>query len=348
MAKAIDLTGRRFGRLTVVERSENRGKYVAWKCLCDCGNEKIATAYSLIRGTTLSCGCLQKENTIKMNKERKSYKDLTGKKFGRLTVLKYAGSSKWECKCECGNTKIIRGDSLRSGNTKSCGCLYRETSGKEAEDLTGKRFGNLIAIKRVENKGRSTMWECQCDCGNITVVSSGHLKEGATKSCGCLLSEKAVDISGRKFGKLTAIKPVGKNKRGQILWMCKCDCGSEYITAASSMLDGNTTSCGCSRRKYKYIEHKRIYHVWRTMIARCTNPNVKSYKNYGGRGITVCKEWQGKRGFENFFLWAMQNGYDENVDWGECTIDRINNDGNYEPSNCRWVDMKVQNNNKRS
>ena len=82
------------------------------------------------------------------------------------------------------------------------------------------------------------------------------------------------------------------------------------------------------------------------MMARCNNPNVKAYKNYGGRGISVCEEWSGENGYENFYLWAMSHGYDENAERGDCTIDRINNNGNYEPSNCRWVDMKVQNNNK--
>lgn len=346
MGKAVDLIGRKFGRLTVIERAENRGKYVAWKCLCDCGNEKVATAYSLTRGSTLSCGCLQRENAIKRNKEHITYQDLSGKRFGRLTALKYAGNSKWECKCDCGNTKTIRTGSLKSGLTRSCGCLLKETSGKEAEDLSGQCFGKLTVIERAKNKGKATMWHCRCECGNETIVSAGHLKEGATKSCGCSSVDRRRDLSGIKFGKLTAVNPVKMGKRG-MEWLCRCDCGNNHTVAISELVSGNTTSCGCSRRKYKYIEHKRIYHVWRTMIARCYNPNTKAYKNYGGRGIAVCNEWLGEKGYENFYIWAMKNGYDENAERGKCTIDRINNNGNYEPSNCRWVDMKVQNNNKR-
>lgn len=345
MANAIDLTGQRFGKLTVIERMENKGKYVVWKCKCDCGNYKNATAYSLKRGSTLSCGCLQRENMIKMNKERKSYIDLTNQRFGRLTALRYVGNSQWECKCDCGNIKTIRADSLKRGLTKSCGCLHNELSGKEADDLSGERFGKLIAIKRVENQGAKTMWLCRCDCGNETIVSANHLKEGATKRCGCSSVDRRKDLTGIKFGKLTAVNPVKMGRRG-MEWLCRCDCGNNHIVAISELVSGNTTSCGCSRRKYKYIEHKRIYHVWRTMIARCYNPNTKAYKNYGGRGITVCNEWLGENGYENFYLWAIKNGYDENAERGKCTIDRINNNGNYEPSNCRWVDMKVQNNNK--
>lgn len=94
-------------------------------------------------------------------------------------------------------------------------------------------------------------------------------------------------------------------------------------------------------------EHKRLYQVYRNIIQRCTNPNNPDFKHYGQQGVKVCEEWIGVNGFDNFAEWALNNGYDENAKYGDCTLDRIQVDGNYEPSNCRWVSFVVQNNNRR-
>lgn len=97
-------------------------------------------------------------------------------------------------------------------------------------------------------------------------------------------------------------------------------------------------------KRVRWTDHRRLYKVWHNMVRRCTNESSDGYKNYGGRGITVCDEWQE---FDSFARWAIANGYDENAKRGECTLDRIDCNGNYEPNNCRWVDLKVQNNNRR-
>lgn len=207
-------------------------------------------------------------------------------------------------------------------------------------DLTGKKFGKLTVIHREDNKNGKPMWLCQCECGNRKIIAGSHLREGVTKSCGCLYSESALNISGNKFGKLTAKKPVGKNKKGQIIWLCKCDCGKMCEIPSSSLVSGNSKSCGCSRRKNGEIHNHRLYNIWRGMKNRCYNSSHMAYENYGGRGIEICEEW--KNDFQTFYKWAVENGYSDNL-----TIDRINNDGNYEPNNCRWITQKEQCNNTR-
>lgn len=147
---------------------------------------------------------------------------------------------------------------------------------------------------------------------------------------------KLKDLTGLKFGKLLVIKRVeGKCTP----WLCLCDCGNEIVVRGTNLRSGNTTSCGC------FCEHHgkrktKLYGVWATMRNRCYNENVKVYYRYGGRGIEVCEEW--KNSFTCFHNWAISNGYKEGL-----TLDRIDVDGNYEPSNCRWVTMKIQNNNRR-
>ena len=160
------------------------------------------------------------------------------------------------------------------------------------------------------------------------------------------------DISGQRFGRLVAIEPIGRAKGGYIAWRCKCDCGNEIVSSLKYLGHG-TSSCGClaselssKRAKTHGKSCSRIYKVHRTMMMRCYNPNTHEYENYGGRGITVCDEWHD---FGRFYEWAVQNGYDENSKkQSECTIDRIDHNGNYEPSNCRFVPMKTQQRNRRN
>lgn len=160
------------------------------------------------------------------------------------------------------------------------------------------------------------------------------------------------DISGQRFGKLTAVEPAGRYKKtGALMWKCVCDCGKEVIVRGACLRQGNTRSCGClnqeTRRKTAKItftkhggRNTRLYNIWKDMRQRCHNENSTSFGRYGGRGVSVCKEWED---FQNFRTWAIANGYGDDL-----TIDRIEVNGNYEPGNCRWVDNIIQGNNKRN
>lgn len=246
-------TGRRFGMLTVIRCANippNRhfnGKTL-WECRCDCGNTAFVTTNNLKNGTSTSCGCRVADSPIKKH-------DLTGQRFGKLTVVRATderrnGKVVWECRCDCGNTKLVSGGSLRDGSTRSCGCLHK--SGPD-EELSGQRFGRLFVIRHLdERKHGHIVWECRCDCGNVTYVTTGNLKSGGTQSCGCLNRESIssfADLSGQRFGKLTAIRPIKERRHGNVVWECRCDCGNTTYVTASNLNSGTTRSCGCLRKK---------------------------------------------------------------------------------------------------
>jgi hypothetical protein len=208
------------------------------------------------------------------------------------------------------------------------------------KDYTGQKFGKLAIIKFSHfSKHKKAYWKCLCDCGNEKNIAGASLRRGFTKSCGCI--PKRLDISGQKFGKLTAVEFSHKNNFGAVYWKCICDCGNKITTRSNALRKGEKKTCGCVNPNYKHgAIRTRTYISWGSMKQRCANEKATGYKNYGGRGITVCERWLGKDGFVNFL-----------EDMGErpegLSIDRIYNDGNYEPSNCRWATKKEQENNKR-
>ena len=161
---------------------------------------------------------------------------------------------------------------------------------------------------------------------------------------------------GKKYGRLTVISEHGQGHHGEILWLCDCECGNRKTVPGSALRSGKTLSCGClqaenarimglshlgkeSPAKTHGLSKTRIYKIWSGMIQRCNNPKREHYANYGGRGITVCAEWIND--FISFYVWSIENGYADNL-----TIDRIDNDGNYCPNNCRWSTAKKQCNNR--
>ncbi|MDQ0414221.1 hypothetical protein [Mesobacillus stamsii] len=160
------------------------------------------------------------------------------------------------------------------------------------------------------------------------------------------MGRNAIDMTGMIFGKVKVINRFSEYAETPVKWLCICDCGKEFITTGQRLRRGSTNSCGCSSgeligkaNRTHGMSNTRRYKTWSHMIERCTCKTHKQYEDYGGRGITVCEEW---KTFENFYKWTTENGYDDKL-----SIDRINVDKGYEPTNCRWANRYIQANNTR-
>ena len=227
--------------------------------------------------------------------------DINGQRFGRLIAIRpvYGKKSQamWECLCDCGETRTVSYHNLSYGLTKSCGCARGES---RARDLGGQRFGRLIAICPTgTTKNGSRLWLCTCDCGNEKQVSVNALTSGNTKSCGCLSLEQRRsgrrDLTGQRFGKLTALEPTNKRKAKSVVWHCRCDCGKESFHTANSLVEGRAKSCGCSRQENEALRHSLDY-VDDTCIQFIKNTDKVGVRNSSGcRGVNAFRDkWQAK------------------------------------------------------
>lgn len=257
-----DLTGKRYGSLVAIRRvGQDKKNNAIWEVQCDCGKSKDICAKNFKGGMTTSCGSCKF--------------DLLTKRFGSLSVIEKLGSNVdsqivWSAQCDCGRLTTAKTRDLISGHKKTCGKCYN--------DLTGKRFGRLLATEKTEEltADRNAIWLCKCDCGNDKNIAANSLTNGNTKSCGCLFtgyieslrnkdkkksvksnnvylkdgtSYRGIDLSEKVFGKLTVRYPVKHESGRNTLWMCSCSCGNEKIVETISLTTFSCCSCGCKKRR---------------------------------------------------------------------------------------------------
>lgn len=176
-----------------------------------------------------------------------------GDEFGRLTVIEFSHTNEknkkyWKCQCKCGKSSVPEASQLKSGHTKSCGCLKNEATARRNKlgrlEITGKKFNKLTATKYSHSSGGKSFWEFDCDCGNVTIARASFVKNGITESCGCLGKMDRTELIGKVFFKLTVIS-FDKILKKKSWWNCKCQCGKEISVARNSLVSENTKSCGC-------------------------------------------------------------------------------------------------------
>lgn len=202
---------------------------------------------------------------------------------------------------------------------------------------TGDRIGHLTILEDLGGINKKRKFKVRCDCGKELITTRECLrKERQFCSARCPLYENLV---GKRFGRLTVIRFVEAKSENRY-WECKCDCGNTIVRNTHHLKA--IKSCGClaleTRTKHN-MSHSRLYGIWQNMKDRCFNTNNDRFNLYGGRGIQVCDDWLD---FNKFKLWALANDYSDNL-----TLDRIDVNGNYEPSNCRWTTRLTQSNNTR-
>jgi|GEM_PF-1128623 len=331
----IDLVAKRFGALSVKAKFKGekyKGRQLQWRCICDCGNEYIATGSLLHRGIETSCGCAVKPDLVT---DVLGVEDLTGKRFGRLVVMKISRGNRgkknyWECRCDCGEKKSIDGYALLNGSTKSCGCIYKEYHQDRMIQIeVGERYGQLTVVNFDKNASEY-FWNCKCDCGEMTSVSSSDLKSGHTQSCGCLRNKRMlVNLEGQRFGTYTVIKKQIANSG----WLIRCDCGQE--TDAESEDLGKRVCQFCKPDP----KCDPIRGAWKRMKESSYNPSSFRYKSAGANGIGISEEWMEFSNFKRDMLPTYLKGL---------VLFRKDRKKDFSRDNCRWATRKELNSHSKN
>ena len=255
------IRGERFGKLVVIGPSSEikYGSHTVL-CRCDCGEMISVPPFRLWSGQYKSCGCGRRKRT--------DPRDIIGKKFEDLTVLELTDhlirrTRTYLCQCDCGNLTYVLPCKLRNGEAKSCGC-------RRTRDISGKRFGSLVAIEPtgdVHPTNKTRIWRCICDCGSETLADYKHLADGERISCGCAKNgPKPLDITGRRFGRLTAIKRLNVKSTTSYKWLCQCDCGKTTQVSVANLTGGHVKSCGCLRSEPRSLKKKGMSRAGKTQL----------------------------------------------------------------------------------
>lgn len=218
------------------------------------------------------------------------------------------------------------------------------------KNLVGLKFGKLAVIAKMgKTTNNSILWECECECSRRIKVVTADLNRGKAKSCGVCVKRATTNgkvNNGDVFGRWTIVEANYACREGNAYSLCECSCGNKKEVLTSRLVKGTSMSCGCLQKEKianrstihgDYLT--RLYRIWSGMRQRCINPNTNSFKNYGGRGIKVCEEWEDYLAFKR---WALNNGYSDSL-----TIERKDVNGNYAPDNVIFVSSFDQHSNRR-
>jgi hypothetical protein len=280
-----------------------------------------------------------------------NFVDLTDHTFAHWTVQHRsdpprAREAHWLCQCICGETKVISGVRLRKGTWPRC--RYQPPANLAFLDLTGQIFMHWNVQARVYEPGsRGVHWLCHCACGATKIILGARLRRGDIPRCECQPQYNFMDLTGQPFGRWRVLERAHNDLNGITQWWCECSCGTRNIIHAANLVHGNSLSCGCykkARTSQTKTTHGRSrspeYRSWAKMKERCLNPSAIGYKDYGGRGITVCDTWL--HSFASFF-----------ADMGlrpspQHSLERRNNNQGYTPENTYWATPDIQGRNRRS
>lgn len=243
-------------------------------------------------------------------------KDITGMRSGKVTAIEATamrrrGTVLWRCRCDCGKEMLLEPYRILNGSVKSCGCQRWE---KRICDLTGQRFGRLTALERLNEKsGRSYLWRCRCDCGQELNVRASALTTGNTTSCGCArtdaLHRRAKDITGCRFGALTALHPTEERQHNSVLWECRCDCGKTVRYTYNELRYAGITSCGCRRYPPRPLN---LRYVDGTCVELLEHKALRKDNSSGHTGVVKVKSgWIARIGFKghSYYL-GLYRDYD--------------------------------------